>query len=104
MEILSEKEIFKCEYCDSLLSSIQSLNTHKKTNKKCLSSRVDNNIMIKKEFICDECGFISNLKYNISHHKCRPEYISIYKKFLNTEKENKICLEKIRIIEKENKK
>jgi hypothetical protein len=100
MTELNEKSIFKCEYCNSILSSHSNLNTHKKTNKKCLSLRVDT---IKKEFICSECGFITNFKHHISNHKCRQEYISIYKKYLHAEKENKIYLEKIHTIEKENK-
>ena len=99
-----EEEIFKCEYCNIILSSSASLNTHKKSNKKCLSTRIqdDNNIVIKKEFTCSECGFITNLKHHILSHKCRPEYIKIYKKYLDTEKENKLNIEKLNIIEKEN--
>ena len=101
---------YTCEYCNKLLSSSSNLNTHKKTNKKCLSSRIDsdNHNVIKKEFLCNECGFITNFKHHISSHKCRPEYIKIYKKYLDTEKEYKICLEKlnkkkIQKVEKENK-
>ena len=41
---------FKCEYCNSILSSISNLNNHKKTNKKCLLSRVDDNIIKKEDF------------------------------------------------------
>ena len=98
-----QKENFKCEYCNGILSSISSLNNHKKTNKKCLLLR-DIVIIDKKEFICSECGFKSNLKHHISRHKCRSEYIEIYKKYLNIEKEYKICLEKLDTIEKLNKK
>ena len=102
----SQKENFKCEYCNNILSSLSSLNYHKKTNKKCLSTRVNddnNNIIIKKEFVCNECGFITNFKHHVSLHKCRPEYIDIYKKYINTEKENKKYLEKLNMVEKENK-
>ena len=96
-----EEEIFKCEYCNSELSSLSNLNNHKKTNKKCLTLRHNddnNNLIIKKEFTCDECGFKTQLKYHIINHKCRPEHVSIYKLYLhrdNIEKEYKISLEKI---------
>jgi hypothetical protein len=71
----------KCEYCNSILSSVSSLNNHKKTNKKCLLSQGNNNY--KKEFKCSDCGFITQLKKNIILHKCRAEHIEIYKKYLD---------------------
>ena len=73
----------KCEFCDSLLSSISSLNYHKKTNKKCLLLR-DINIEVKKhEYTCSNCGFITQLKKTIKIHKCRLEAIKIYKIYLS---------------------
>ena len=105
----NEKKSIKCEYCNNILSTTASLNYHKKTNKKCLSSR-GNTINNKKEFKCSECGFNSEFKKNIMSHKCRQEHIEIYKKYLETEKEYKICLEKEKLnneklntLEKENK-
>ena len=94
---MSNTENFKCEYCNCILSSTSSLNTHKRTNKKCLLLR-DVEIVNTKEFTCNECGFKSNLKHHISRHKCRSEYIEIYKKYLDTEKENKLNIEKLNII------
>jgi hypothetical protein len=102
---------YKCEYCENILASISNLNYHKKTNKKCIALRNDNNNDNNKiEFICKECGFITPLKQRSLKHKCRKEHVEIYKKYLNlinTEKENKNNLtkseEKIKTIEIEYK-
>jgi hypothetical protein len=78
-----ELKKYRCDFCNSLLSSISSLNYHKKTNKKCILLR-DNNTEIKKhEYTCSNCGFITQLKKTIKSHKCRPESIEIYKIYLS---------------------
>ena len=80
---MSDDKKYKCEFCDSLLSSISSLNYHKKTNKKCLLLRDSNTEIKKHEYTCSNCGFITQLKKTIKIHKCRSEAIEIYKIYLS---------------------
>jgi hypothetical protein len=100
--MLNESNKNTCEYCNTILSTISSLNYHKKTNKKCLLLR---DIEINSIFICSQCGFECQLKKNITIHKCRFEHIKIYKKYLdiiNIEKDYKVSLEKIEKLKKKN--
>ena len=73
----------KCDICSSLLSSISSLNYHKKTNKKCILLRENKCDINKHEYTCSNCGFKTNLKKTLKLHKCRPETIEIYKTSLS---------------------
>jgi predicted RNA-binding Zn-ribbon protein involved in translation (DUF1610 family) len=73
----------KCDICSSLLSSISSLNYHKKTNNKCILLRGNKCDINKHEYTCSNCGFKTNLKKTLKVHKCRPETIEIYKTSLS---------------------
>jgi len=81
----------ECEFCKNKLSTISSLNYHKKTNKKCLEIRNDiNNTLNSCEF-CDK--LFSNQTLKIHLKSCKS-------KKLNKEKEkDNIIQEKDNIIE-----
>ena len=59
---------FVCNYCNKTLSSISSLNLHKKTTKYCLT--IQNNIK-KDNFVCSECDKIFSTKNNLLIHKSK---------------------------------
>jgi len=66
--------IFFCEYCDSQLKTVSSLNQHKKTNKKCLLSRGNK----LPTFDCNICKKGFPLKSSLQRHKesCKGMIIS----------------------------
>lgn len=76
----------ECEYCKTKLTSLSSLNYHKKTAKYCLQLRNQNN----NNFICEFCrkGFASN--YWLKNHitKCNKNFSYVLEKNESLLKEN----------------
>jgi len=61
--------MFECEFCKKELSSISSLNLHKKTTKKCLKLQEQLGLNIKSlEFNCEHCNKVFNLKQTYEDH------------------------------------
>jgi hypothetical protein len=61
--------MFDCEFCKKELSSISSLNLHKKTTKKCLKIQEQLGLNITSlEFNCEHCNKVFNLKQTYEEH------------------------------------
>jgi hypothetical protein len=59
----------ECEFCKKELSSLSSLNLHKKTTKKCLEIQEQQGLNIKNnEFNCDFCNKTFKLKQTCNDH------------------------------------
>ena len=60
-----------CEFCNKSFSSTSNLNTHLKTNKKCIEIRLKNSNKQDIKIECFECEFCKKIfskKYNLNTH------------------------------------
>ena len=84
---------FTCEYCKSVLSTLYSLNTHKKTTKKCLKIQGKS---LSVSYECKNCSYTTGQKSNYIRH------LSICKKKeMDKMKELKQTKVQIKILENE---
>ena len=98
-----------CEYCNSTFSNKYTLNTHKKTAKKCLQIQ-NNSSTIDNKFNCQYCNKVFMLNQSLNRHlktcndfiefkKYEEKYSIIEKK--NSLLEKKLDISKIQIQEKD---
>ncbi len=97
-----------CEFCNKSFSTTSNLNTHLKTNKKCIEIRLinANKQDIKIEcFECEFCKKIFSKKYNLNTHlkTCKiktfiQEENPLQNKDINLEEENNTLKEEIKIL------
>ena len=71
-DYIIDNKMFSCEYCNKSFSSSSNLNSHLKTNKKCIEIRLANNTNTQEIKIdCFECEFCNksfSKKYNLNIH------------------------------------
>jgi len=97
--------MFKCEFCNTELKSLSSLNYHKNNAKYCLS--LQNKEPVNKVFMCEYCDteLKSNKALNYHSKICDKKYSSIVEKLENKINEQNIYIAsleaKIEIYEKD---
>jgi len=79
--------MFTCEYCNSILKTLGSLNYHKKTSKSCIKIQKEKNIIINTEVVmnCEYCKkeFIKKFNYNCHIVTCKEKQKNEFSKKLN---------------------
>jgi hypothetical protein len=91
---------FECDYCHSILKTKYSLNTHLKTNKKCLALQFNK---IEYKYECDNCIYKTNEKQKINQHKNHCHFKIQNKKKSEILRENEIKMNSLEIKLDENK-
>ncbi len=107
-EFITDNKTYSCEFCNKSFSSTSNLNTHLKTNKKCIEIRLKNSNKEDIKIECFECEFCKKIfskKYNLNTHlkTCKiktfiQEESPLQNKDINLEDENDTLKKEIKVL------